>query len=125
MELEDQRREHGGHVKSRWEQQVFAGDEGADGRRGGYRGGHRTPRQSFCASLDKLQLTLQKESEKTFVESEEAGYRLLLKEVIESRGGGSGGADLTHLRREKKKKREAERGGSKGRKLRYVWTIHS
>lgn len=29
---------------------------------------------------------------------------------------------MTHLRREKKKKREAERGGSKGRKLRY--TVH-
>lgn len=56
------------------------------------------------------------------MESEEAGYRSLLKEVIESRSGGSGGADLTHLRREKKKKREAERGGSKGRKLRY--TVH-
>lgn len=70
--------------------------------------------------IDERQLTSQKESDKTFMESEEAGYRLLLKEVIESRGGGSGGADLTHLRREKKKKREAERGGSKGRKLRYA-----
>jgi protein AATF/BFR2 len=64
------------------------------------------------------ELISQVESEKPFMESEETGYRLLLKEVIESRSGGAGGADLTHLRREKKKKREAERGGSKGRKLR-------
>ena len=56
------------------------------------------------------------------LETEETGYRSLLKEVIEARSGGAGGADLTHLRREKKKKREAERGGSKGRKLRY--TVH-
>lgn len=53
------------------------------------------------------------------MESEESGYRSLLREVIESRGSGPG-IDLTHLRREKKKKREAERGGSKGRKLRSV-----
>ncbi|WVO24661.1 protein BFR2 [Cryptococcus decagattii] len=30
--------------------------------------------------------------------------------------------DLTHLSRERKKKREVERGGSKGRKFRY--TVH-
>lgn len=52
------------------------------------------------------------------MESEEACYRMLLKEVIESRAGGSGGADLSHMRREKKKRREAERGASKGRKIR-------
>ena len=51
------------------------------------------------------------------MEVQETGYRALLREVIESRSGGTG-ADLSHLRREKKKKREAERGGSKGRKLR-------
>jgi hypothetical protein len=54
------------------------------------------------------------------METEEAGYRLLLKEVIESRASGGGGVDLSHLRREKKKKREAERGASKGRKIRCV-----
>lgn len=54
------------------------------------------------------------------MESEEGGYRGLLKEVIDSRSGASGGVDLSHLRRERKKKREEERGGSKGRKLRYV-----
>lgn len=54
------------------------------------------------------------------MENEEASYRALLREVIESRGAAGSGVDLTHLRREKKKKREAERGGSKGRKLRWV-----
>lgn len=39
--------------------------------------------------------------------------------MIESRSG-QAPSDLSHLRREKKKKREAERGGSKGRKLRYT-----
>ncbi|KIR41383.1 protein BFR2 [Cryptococcus deuterogattii 99/473] len=63
-----------------------------------------------------------REAEKTLMESEETGYRALLREVIESRSGSGPAADLTHLRREKKKKREAERGGSKGRKLRY--TVH-
>ncbi|TYJ57999.1 hypothetical protein B9479_001358 [Cryptococcus floricola] len=63
-----------------------------------------------------------RDSEKTLVENEETGYRALLREVIESRTGSGPAADLTHLRREKKKKREAERGGSKGRKLRY--TVH-
>ncbi|WVO24685.1 protein BFR2 [Cryptococcus decagattii] len=63
-----------------------------------------------------------REAEKTLTESEETGYRALLREVIESRSGSGPAADLTHLRREKKKKREAERGGSKGRKLRY--TVH-
>ncbi|WVQ74356.1 protein BFR2 [Cryptococcus sp. DSM 104548] len=63
-----------------------------------------------------------RDSEKTLVENEETGYRALLREVIESRSGSGPAADLTHLRREKKKKREAERGGSKGRKLRY--TVH-
>jgi protein AATF/BFR2 len=52
------------------------------------------------------------------MESEESGYRALLRTVIESRGSGPS-IDLTHLPKEKKKKREAERGGSKGRKLRY------
>lgn len=63
----------------------------------------------------------QKESEKSLLESEETSYRNLLREVIESRSG-QAPSDLSHLRREKKKKREAERGGSKGRKLRY--TVH-
>ncbi|XAO27450.1 protein BFR2 [Cryptococcus bacillisporus CA1280] len=63
-----------------------------------------------------------REAGKTLMESEETGYRALLREVIESRSGSGPAADLTHLRREKKKKREAERGGSKGRKLRY--TVH-
>ncbi|OCF34222.1 protein BFR2 [Kwoniella heveanensis BCC8398] len=68
-------------------------------------------------------LTNKRDSEKTLMENEESSYRALLREVIESRSGSSGpAADLTHLRREKKKKREAERGGSKGRKLRY--TVH-
>ena len=60
---------------------------------------------------------LPRETEKTLIESEELGYRALLREVIESRGSGSG-VELAHLRKEKKKKREAGRGGSKGRKLR-------
>jgi hypothetical protein len=64
--------------------------------------------------------TVQRESDKTLLENEEASYRALLREVIESRGAAGSGVDLTHLRREKKKKREAERGGSKGRKLRWV-----
>lgn len=63
----------------------------------------------------------QKENAKPLVESEESAYRSLLREVIESRSG-QAPSDLSHLRREKKKKREAERGGSKGRKLRY--TVH-
>lgn len=61
-----------------------------------------------------------RDAPKPLLESEEQGYRALLREVIESRQGM--GVDLSHLRREKKKKREAERGGSKGRKLRY--TVH-
>nr|XP_019010496.1 protein BFR2 [Kwoniella pini CBS 10737]OCF49277.1 protein BFR2 [Kwoniella pini CBS 10737] len=67
-------------------------------------------------------LASKRESDKTLMESEESGYRSLLREVIESRSGSGPAADLTHLRKEKKKKREAERGGSKGRKLRY--TVH-
>ncbi|WVR09582.1 hypothetical protein IAU60_006652 [Kwoniella sp. DSM 27419] len=63
-----------------------------------------------------------RDAERTLMENEEQGYRALLREVIESRSGSGPAADLTHLRREKKKKREAERGGSKGRKLRY--TVH-
>lgn len=61
-------------------------------------------------------LAQRRDAPKPLLESEEAGYRALLREVIESRQGA--GVDLSHLRREKKKKREAERGGSKGRKLR-------
>src|SRR4051812_14444937 len=61
----------------------------------------------------------QKESEKSLLEAEEHSYRLLLREIIESRGTGSSSSDLYHLRKEKKKKREAERGASKGRKIRY------
>lgn len=64
----------------------------------------------------------QKESEKTLLEAEEHSYRQLLREIIESRGSGTSSSDLNHLRREKKKKREAERGASKGRKIRY--TVH-
>ncbi|WWD03974.1 hypothetical protein V865_002034 [Kwoniella europaea PYCC6329] len=67
-------------------------------------------------------LASKRDSEKTLMESEESAYRSLLREVIESRSGSGPAADLTHLRKEKKKKREAERGGSKGRKLRY--TVH-
>ena len=67
-------------------------------------------------------LITQREADRSFIDSEEAGYRALLREVIESRSGQSSAVDLTHLRKEKKKKREAERGGSKGRKLRY--TVH-
>lgn len=66
-------------------------------------------------------ISQKRDSTKSLLESEEMGYRALLREVIESRQGG-GQVDLMHLRREKKKKREAERGGSKGRKLRY--TVH-
>ncbi|EIW72172.1 hypothetical protein TREMEDRAFT_66745 [Tremella mesenterica DSM 1558] len=65
-------------------------------------------------------LAAKRESEQTFEEGEEWGYRALLREVIDSRQGG--GEGLSMLRKEKKKKREADRGGSKGRKLRY--TVH-
>lgn len=63
-------------------------------------------------------LSQKRDAPKPLLESEEGAYRSLLREVIESRGGG----DVMAHRREKKKKREAERGGSKGRKLRY--TVH-
>ncbi|WVO16702.1 hypothetical protein L204_104383 [Cryptococcus depauperatus] len=65
-------------------------------------------------------LNNKRETEKTLLENEETGYRALLREVIESRSCSRSAVDLSHLRREKKKKREAERGGSKGRKLRYT-----
>lgn len=61
-------------------------------------------------------LAQRRDNAKPLIETEENGYRALLREVIERQG--AGGLDLSHLRREKKKKREAERGGSKGRKLR-------
>jgi len=64
-------------------------------------------------------LAQRRDNLKPLLESEENAYRALLREVIESKQG-TGNVDLSHLRREKKKKREAERGGSKGRKLRYV-----
>jgi protein AATF/BFR2 len=64
-------------------------------------------------------LAARRDAPKPLLESEENGYRALLREVIESRQGGAG-ADLSHLRREKKKKRDAERGASKGRKIRCV-----
>ncbi|KAJ9117955.1 hypothetical protein QFC20_000236 [Naganishia adeliensis] len=57
--------------------------------------------------------------------SEDGFYKSLLREVIEARAAGTGGAsgiDVGQLRSEKKKKRDAERGASKGRKLRY--TVH-
>jgi protein AATF/BFR2 len=63
-------------------------------------------------------LSQKRDAPKPLLEAEEGAYRGLLREVIESRGGG----DVMAHRREKKKKREAERGGSKGRKLRY--TVH-
>lgn len=54
--------------------------------------------------------------------AEEQFYKSLLREVIEARAGGTGGSgiDVSHLRSEKKKKRDAERGASKGRRIRYV-----
>jgi hypothetical protein len=58
--------------------------------------------------------------------SEDGFYKSLLREVIEARAAGTGGAsgiDVGQLRSEKKKKRDAERGASKGRKLRYVFVI--
>lgn len=58
--------------------------------------------------------------------SEDGFYKSLLREVIEARAAGTGGAsgiDVGQLRSEKKKKRDAERGASKGRKLRYVTVI--
>lgn len=58
--------------------------------------------------------------------SEDGFYKSLLREVIEARAAGTGGAsgiDVGQLRSEKKKKRDAERGASKGRKLRYVPVI--
>ncbi|KAJ9103960.1 hypothetical protein QFC21_002423 [Naganishia friedmannii] len=56
--------------------------------------------------------------------AEEQFYKSLLREVIEARAGGTGGSgiDVSHLRSEKKKKRDAERGASKGRRIRY--TVH-
>ncbi|BEI81169.1 hypothetical protein CcaverHIS002_0203290 [Cutaneotrichosporon cavernicola] len=63
-------------------------------------------------------ISTKRDNPKPLLEAEEGAYRSLLREVIESRGGG----DVMAHRREKKKKREAERGGSKGRKLRY--TVH-
>lgn len=57
-----------------------------------------------------------------FNEIEEGFYKSLLREVIEARAGSTSGPgqDLLNMRKEKKKKREAERGGSKGRRLRSV-----
>lgn len=55
---------------------------------------------------------------------EETHYRSLLREIIESRTSNSTSQHLpdTSYRLEKKKKRDAERGNSKGRKIRY--TVH-
>lgn len=56
---------------------------------------------------------------------EEGFYRGLLREIIDARAGSGSGPsqDLLNMRKEKKKKREAERGGSKGRRLRWVLQI--
>jgi protein AATF/BFR2 len=53
---------------------------------------------------------------------EEPHYRALLREIIDSRTTGSSHLPDTSYRLEKKKKRDAERGASKGRKIRY--TVH-
>lgn len=48
-------------------------------------------------------------------------YQQLLRDVIESRGDGAGGADdWVGLQREKKAKKKVDTKASKGRKLRYV-----
>lgn len=48
-------------------------------------------------------------------------YQQLLRDVIESRGEGAGGADdWMALQREKKAKKKVDTKASKGRKLRYV-----
>ncbi|EJT45538.1 transport-related protein [Trichosporon asahii var. asahii CBS 2479] len=66
-------------------------------------------------------LSQKRDKSKPLLEDAEHAYRALLREVIESKQGTTP-VDLMHLRREKKRKREAERGGSKGRRIRY--TVH-
>jgi hypothetical protein len=49
-------------------------------------------------------------------------YQQLLRDVIESRGDGAGGADdWMVLQREKRAKKKVDTKASKGRKLRYVY----
>lgn len=51
-------------------------------------------------------------------------YQQMLRDVIESRGDGAGGADdWMVLQREKKAKKKVDTKASKGRKLRYVVLI--
>ena len=59
------------------------------------------------------------------LQSIEPSYRLLLREIIAARTGAGTSASslpISSYRLEKKKKRDAERGNSKGRKIRY--TVH-
>lgn len=73
--------------------------------------------------VDAIDASLSQKRDKArpLLEDAEHAYRALLREVIESKQGTTP-VDLMHLRREKKRKREAERGGSKGRRIRY--TVH-
>lgn len=84
--------------------------------------GSKFSQKASVGVVDAIDAALgqKRDNAKALLEDEESAYRALLREVIESRQ--AGGVDLLHLRKEKKKKREAERGGSKGRKLRY--TVH-
>lgn len=77
--------------------------------------------QSGVVEAIDASLATKRDNPKPLLESEEHAYRTLLREVIESKQGTTP-TDLMYLRREKKRKREAERGGSKGRKIRY--TVH-
>ncbi|KAK4684694.1 protein AATF/BFR2, partial [Tremellales sp. Uapishka_1] len=120
LELVDRSHDHLLPILSKWSTKIQAATLATGTKPGSSKFIQSTKATGVLEAIE-AGLISRKDAGKTLVESEEAGYRALLREVIESRTGGAG-VDLTHLRKEKKKKREAERGGSKGRKLRY--TVH-
>jgi protein AATF/BFR2 len=50
-------------------------------------------------------------------------YQQLLRDVIDSKGGNTGGVDWMASQRQKKSKKHVDTKASKGRKLRYVFLI--
>lgn len=80
---------------------------------------HWTPSEQPFARPE--QLATASSSPSALHSTEDILYRSLLREVIETRSSQSGSGpavDLSQLRSEKKKRRDAERGASKGRKIR-------